>query len=140
MIVTTTWERRTFRVQAVRVTEENFFELAEWCGGTWTGAVGTNRYANRYITIQGRGNSTARARIGDWITRLGDANNYRVYQSKTFLEAFREIVSAEQRYAEVHQVVMNAMHKQDAATYNGEASKGMDLVADKATRDILALL
>lgn len=44
-----------------------------------------------------------------------------------------------EKYSEVHRIVGSVMVKQDAATYNGEASKGMDIVLDKATRDILSL-
>lgn len=138
MIVTTTWERRTFRVRAVRVTAENIAELAEWCGGEIkdAGLPATNA---AYIKVPTRGSAASRAHIGDWITKLGYTDNYRVYQNKSFLQAFREIFNEEQKYAEIHQVIVNAMRKQDVATYNGESSKGMDLVADKATRDILGL-
>lgn len=48
-------------------------------------------------------------------------------------------VAETEKYAEVHNLVVNAMQKQDIATYNDEAVKGMDLIADKTTRDILAL-
>lgn len=145
MIVTTTYQRKTFRVQAIKVTEENMGELAEWCGGRVHietsgphGGLGDPYIAVPISRIAGRV-QTAPAKVGDWITRLTDANNFRVYRNKTFREVFEEIANAEQKYAEVHAVIVNAMRKQDAATYNGESSRGMDQVADKATRDILGL-
>jgi len=138
MIVTATYERRTFRVQAIRVTAENIQEVAEWCDGTIKDAdlPATNA---AYIRVPAYNRNPTRARIGDWITRLGDSTNFRVYQNKTFLQAFREIFDEQKRYAEVHAILWNAMLKQDVATYNGESSKGMDIVADKAVRNIIEL-
>ena len=142
MIITATFERRTFKVQAIRVTAENIRELAEWCGGVLIDGhlPATNAAYIRVpvSNITGR-EQTVQAHAGDWITRLTDANNFRVYKNRSFLQAFREIADEAQRYAEVHAVIVSAMHKQDAATYHAESSKGMDLVADKATRDILEL-
>lgn len=143
MIITQTFERRTFRVQATRVTVENIMELTGWCRGVLVdGHLPTTNAAYIRVPISniaGR-QQTAQAHVGDWITRLTDTNNYRVYRDKSFLQAFKEIASDAQKYSEVHQIIANAMRRQDLATYNGESSHGMDLVADKATRDILALL
>jgi hypothetical protein len=142
VIVTATFERRTFKVQAIRVTAENIMELTGWCGGELIDGhlPATNAMYIRVpvSNITGR-RQTAEARVGDWITRLTDANNFRVYKNKSFLQAFQEIADESQKYAEVHQIIVNAMHKQDTATYNGESSRGMDAVADRATRAILGL-
>lgn len=137
MIVTTTWERKTFRVQAIRVTAENIHELAGWCGGEVKNALTEN---SAYIIVPARARSTSRARIGDWITRLTDSNNFRVYQAKSFLEAFREIADEARRREEIHEIVMNALRMQDKATWDGVGSQGMEVSADKVTRNILALL
>lgn len=142
MIVTATYQRRTFRVQAIRVTAENIMELTGWCGGVLIDGhlPATNAWYIRVpvSNITGR-QQTQEAHVGDWITRLTDANNFRVYKNKSFLQAFQEIRDDAQRYAEVHSIIVNAMRKQDAATYHGESSRGMDEVADKATRNVLGL-
>lgn len=142
MIVTTMYQRRTFQVQAIRVTAENMLALTAWCDGALIDGhllPSSEAYIRVPISnIAGR-QQTAEARIGDWITRLSDANNFRVYRNKSFLQAFQEIANDEQKYAEVHQIIVNAMRQQDAATYDGEPSRGMDRVADKATRAVLGL-
>lgn len=44
------------------------------------------------------------------------------------------------KFAEVMRLVMAAMSKQDVATYNGESSKGMDLIAHQTAEKIMRLL
>ena len=145
MIVTATYRRKTFRVQAIQVTKENLADIAEWCGGKVSietsgpgGGLG-----EAYIMVEiGQVNGRVQvgfAHAGDWVTRLNVSDNYRVYKDKSFKEAFEEIADEMKKYAEIHQVIVNAMRKQDAATYSGESSKGMDQVADKATQAILGL-
>jgi len=146
VIVTTTYQRKTFRVQAIRVTEENMKELADWCGGQFKietsgphGGLGDPYIQVAIGRVQGRPQH-ASAYVGDWVTRLSAGNNFRVYKSKSFLEAFQEIANHEEKYAEVHQVIVNAMNQQDKATWGGVGTSAeMDLVADKATRAILGL-
>lgn len=133
MIGTATYERRTFRVQAIQVTKENLEELAAWTGGE------ISNTPNKFIVIPVHRRNTTRAYVGDWITRLGAGSNFRVYACSVFLEGFRQVHDEQQKYAEIHQIIVNAMRKQDVATYHGESSKGMDIVADKATRNILGL-
>jgi hypothetical protein len=48
-------------------------------------------------------------------------------------------VPVTERYAEVHNMVVGAMQLQDIATYNDDAHRGMDEVAEKTARAILAL-
>jgi len=145
VIVTATYRRKTFRVQAIQVTEENLKEVADWCNGQVKietsgphGGLGDPFILVLIGRVNGRPQHSA-ARVGDWVTRLSSGNNFRVYHNKSFKEAFEEMEVDMKKYAEVHQVVVNAMRKQDAATYNGESSRGMDEVADKATRNILGL-
>lgn len=117
----TTFKRRTFRVQAVRVTKENMRDLAEWCGGELARTLDEN-YRD-YISVPvGQVNGRvrlARAYVGNWITRLTEANNFRVYKDSSFTEAF---MSDEEKRAKVHQLVRAAMREQDSATYHGESS------------------
>jgi len=142
VIFAKTYQRRTFRVLAIQVRVDNIEALAKWCGGVLMDddlpATNTAYIQVPISNIMGR-EQTTRAHIGDWLTRLVDADNYRVYKNKSFGQAFKEVADDAQRYAEVHSIVVNVMRKQDSATYNGESSRGMDEAADKATRDILGL-
>lgn len=116
MISTSTYQRKTFRVQAIQVTVENMAELADWCGGDkkvykpeasklsgdyragqWCIQVTIHRVAGRMIKTH--------AFAGDWITRLTEANNFRVYPDKSFSMAFTEISSAEEKYKEVLELI-----------------------------------
>jgi hypothetical protein len=103
MIVTTKFQRKTFSIQAIQVTNENMPELARWCNGemllkepapgTFVKAIAvpTTRSAGKQVKVY--------AYVGDWVSRLTEANHFRVYREKTFLEAFEEIRSVEQRKA-----------------------------------------
>lgn len=100
MIVTTTFQRKTFRVHAIRITEENMQELSEWCGGTIYKEGDTRGGFKVYIHVPvGTIHNTKtvvkkiRAYLGDWITTISDNNNFMVYSNKTFMQAFEEIRS-----------------------------------------------
>lgn len=145
MLVTTTYQRKTFRVQAIQLTKDNLAEVSRWCDGEVRietsgpgGGLGEAYVIVKIGQINGRPQH-ANAYAGDWVTRLSVENNFRVYKDKSFKEAFEEMNRDMKKYAEVHSVIVNAMRKQDAATYNGESSRRMDEVADKATRNILEL-
>jgi len=139
-IVTATYERRTFRVQAIRVTKENMRELAEWCGGDLARTLDENERDYISVTV-GHVNGRprlARAYAGNWVTRLTEGNNFRVYKDKSFVEAFRAILDDTEKYAKVHQLVRAAMREQDAATYHGESSNTGN-TAEVITTKILEL-
>lgn len=104
MIINKTYRRKTFTVQAIQVTADNMKGLAEWCDGNmivyWpdiSRQSGDYRAGQTCVevligVVNGRPQK-ARAYPGDWITRLHDTNNFRVYRNKTFLEAFEEVRS-----------------------------------------------
>lgn len=80
--------RKTFDVEAVRVTAENMHELAEWCNGTVLAAD-----TNTYIRVRVRKAKSAptaphltRAYVGDWILRVG--HNFKVFRNDAFLATF----------------------------------------------------
>lgn len=139
-IVTATYERRTFRVQAIRVTQENMRELAEWCGGDLARTLDVNE--RDYISVpvghvNGR-ERLARAYVGNWITRLTEANNFRVYKDKSFVEAFRAIMNDTEKYAKTLELVKAAMREENTATYL-ERPDISDGTAEVITKKILEL-
>lgn len=125
MIINKTYRRKTFTVQAIQATVDNMKGLAEWCGGDvvvyWPDI---SRQSGDYYRaghtcvevvigrVQGR-EKKARAYPGDWITRLHDTNNFRVYRNKSFLEAFEEVRSE----IEKREAVMKLMER--ALTVSG---------------------
>jgi hypothetical protein len=139
-VVTATFERRTFRVQAIRVTKENMREISEWCGGDLARTLDENQREYISVTV-GHVNGRprlARAYAGNWVTRLTEGNNFRVYKDKSFTEAFSPILSDAQKRSCVLQLVKAAMREQDVATYQGE-SKSTGNTAEVITDRILEL-
>ena len=82
MIETTTYVRKPLFVEAVKVTKENFEEIAKWCQG--------NIYGNseQFIKIRVFNPKIhkSQAFVGDWI--LYTDRGYMVYNEKTFLNQF----------------------------------------------------
>lgn len=132
-----TWERKSFRVQTLEVKPSNMRDVAEWCGGEFKAPEAPGRRA--FIAIPGpRGKNILRAYVGDWVTRLTDANSYRVYKASSFKEAFIKIKSDAEKFAAVHQLVRAAMREQDSATHYGESSNTGN-TAEVITQKILDL-
>lgn len=76
--------RKPFYVDAVRVTEENIEEVAEWCEGEVRSAE-----KGRYIKVRVRRPLNVRqtcAHIGDWVLSAG--SGFKVYTPKGFKESF----------------------------------------------------
>lgn len=127
--------RKPYGVQAVRITPENIYKLAEEINGEcqelgdcWDSPV-------QYISFGGIKGFT-----GDWVVATEDS--FRFYTHEEFSKKFRtlsEELSQNEKFARVFGMVMSAMSKQDAATYHGYAG-GMDFVAADITREILAVL
>lgn len=90
-VKTTKYIRKALYVDAVRVTKENFDELAQWCDGT----VGTDPdYGEKsYIhvrVVNPKNTRQTRAFVGDWI--LYTERGYKVYTNKAFHSAFNEVI------------------------------------------------
>lgn len=101
MIITTSFRRKTFVVQATQVTKENMGELSEWCGGELIESyqpephLASGNYHKGHPCVEmtvGRNGQKTRAFIGDWITHISGSNNFKVYRDKTFKEAFEEVL------------------------------------------------
>lgn len=147
MIVTTevgTFERKTFRVRAMCVTNSNMQQIAEWVRGECF-----NNKGRPFILIScGSKRENRKAFVGDWVTNLIHYNdgvtpeepNYRVYNNHTFLQAFQQIMDEAEKYAKVHELLMQIRKAQDTATYHGESSEGVMLLIDQATREICSFV
>ena len=87
--------RKTFDVEAVRVTRENMSEVAEWCNGTIQD-INPNRYGQDVcikVAIKRPGITPVRqtmALAGDWVLKMKNpkADTFRVYTDKAFKGSF----------------------------------------------------
>lgn len=94
---TKTYSRRPFEVEAIRVTEKNFEDVAAWCGGnicevkehqpTMDSLQGD--VIRRYIHLEVDRPLTPRqsqAYVGDWI--LFASKGFKVYANRPFMKNF----------------------------------------------------
>lgn len=103
--------RRTFEVEAVQVTEENFKEVAKWCGGrivtvqdlanevvkeevdeSGKSLGSVERPSEKHIAVEVARPLNRRqteAYVGDWI--LFASNGFKVYTSRPFRKNFVEV-------------------------------------------------
>lgn len=97
MVKTTRYVRKPFYVDAIQVTEENIFEVAEWCGGSVrktapksapAGDTGEALYVKVNVAKPLNDRQT-KAFVGDWILSAG--NTYKVYSQKAFAGTFDEV-------------------------------------------------
>lgn len=130
--------RKTYRVEAVRITTENIRDIAEHLGleyGEEPNTFGPDKKTPvPHITSVRKGYGF----VGDWVVVYPN-EDFRFYPDKVFAEDFRthsEQLSTDEKYAKVFELVTQAMRKQDAATYHGD-SNGMDLVAIETTKKLL---
>lgn len=87
MIATQKYIRKPLYVDAVRLTRENFDEIAAWCQGEILQEEAPSR--KRYIKIRVHNPKNARqtkAFVGDWL--LYTERGYKVYTNKAFQSAF----------------------------------------------------
>jgi len=91
------YQRKPIYVQAVRVTEENFFEVAQWCQGAIVSATqGTQsldelkKDKTKFIKVRVINPQRVRqtkAFVGDWVL-YSEYNGYKVYTNGAFENAF----------------------------------------------------
>lgn len=135
---TTNFWRKSYPAEAVRLTPDNIRGVGEEIGASYLeeepNGLSVDNVLVQYIVLM-----RSKALVGDWVVKVD--GELRFYQHKEFMEKFltlSEELSTDEKFARVFQLVMGAMYKQDSATYNGESSKGMDLVCVEATQRILA--
>lgn len=97
------YQRKPIIVEAVRVTDDNFTEVAQWCQGTiiaphgWT--LGTlKNIKDKHIKVRVINPQRVRqtkAFVGDWVL-YSEYNGYKVYTNGAFQNAFDSCMSIEQ--------------------------------------------
>lgn len=88
MLKTHKFARKPFYVDAVRVSENNMEEVAEWCGGT----VVTEHKDGKHISVEVYrpfDDRQTRAFVGDWV--LFASSGYKVYTPKAFDKSFEKV-------------------------------------------------
>lgn len=84
------YQRKTFPVQAARVTPLNIKELAEVCGGKiMEDGEKEGQYSRQYIKVRVAfplNEEQTKARIGDWLVKQG--RTFKVYKDKPFRSTF----------------------------------------------------
>lgn len=83
-VKTETWLRKTFYVEAVRVTKENISEVAEFCGGVVENTDGTP-----FVRVPNQNPANERqtqAYPGDWVLVRGDS--VKSFPNKAFRRNF----------------------------------------------------
>lgn len=91
-VVTTKFVRKALYVDAIRVTEENFEQVSEWCKGNIV-----NGDTSKYIKVHVQSplsEKQTRAWCGDWV--LHGPNGYKVYTNKSFNRAFMSVEEKQQ--------------------------------------------
>lgn len=85
---TETFVRKSFPIQAVRVTEENMVEVAAWCGG----AIKSETQGKRTVTYvevpvhRPMSERQKKAFVGDWVSFIG--RSFKSYTQRAFDECF----------------------------------------------------
>jgi len=146
MIVTAelqTYQRRAFKVKAIRITRENINEIAKWTGSEVHYTYGSN---GDFLVIHvptgkvsGRVFKTT-AYIGDWVTCLADSPDFRVYRDKSFLQTFQAVLDETEKYVKVHELLLKVARAQDSATYHGNSSGDVILLIEQTAHEICALI
>lgn len=80
--------RRTFEVDAVRVTEENIEEVAKWCQGD-VRTLKRGKQNLKYVKVRvqlPRDDRQTQAFVGDWVLYAG--KGFKVYTDKAFESSF----------------------------------------------------
>lgn len=87
--------RRTFEVEAVRVTEENMSEIAEWCKGEVSGAnPAPSGQTGRYIKVNATrpvNERQTQAFVGDWVLKSPGKETYKVYTNRSLNQSFVQV-------------------------------------------------
>jgi hypothetical protein len=103
---TNLYARKSFQVEAVKVTFENIEDLASWCGGeieTQETRVKNVIQIEKFIRVpvtRPANEKQTRAYIGDYI--LKSDNSFKVYTERAFLKSFEPVVVYTEEQARTH--------------------------------------
>lgn len=142
MILNKRYRRKTFDVEAIQVTHENMQGIAEWCGGRVTvywpdihRQSGDYRSGQTCVeivigSVNGR-EQLGRAYPGDWVTRLVDTANFRVYREKSFNEAFHEVLTEYQKRRAVLTTLNDFLDNRKGAETMAQLEKAVENFVDE---------
>lgn len=135
-VKTTEYWRKTYRIEAVRLTLENMQQIADFLGGEFYTPSGKDPYIRL-----GKGSGlTGVGYLGEWFVKVGtEKDAYDFLSDEEFQKGFHthnEQVANDEKYAAVFDLVMRAMAIQAKATYHSDTD-GLDLVAIETTKKIL---
>ena len=88
-VATEKYARKPLIVDAVKVTKDNFEEVAAWCMGDIREPEGEPKYIRVRVHKPTNPRQT-KAQIGDWILYT-EAAGYKVYTHKSFKSAFEKV-------------------------------------------------
>lgn len=96
------YNRKTFTIEAIRVTDENMVEVAAWCHGTIE-VERTDNGVKKFIRVKVRNPITdkqTKAFAGDWVMK--SKHGFKVYVNKAFSNSFEEQVVYTEADAKAH--------------------------------------
>jgi len=123
--------RKSYRVDAIRLTEDNYKQVAIELGGEHFEGGSCHE---PYIVLGGLDFP-----VGFWVVKLPNGN-YQFEEHEDFLREYHahaERNAEDEQYAKIYAHVVSAMNRQASATWNGDSNGDMDLVAIETTKSIL---
>lgn len=84
-VITETYTRKPFEIEAVRVTAENMEAVAEWCGGVIQETSSGKKYIQVDV-IRPLNDKQTKAFVDDWLLQV--KNSFKVYTHKAFTHCF----------------------------------------------------
>ena len=102
MIETRKYVRKPFEVRALQVTEENFEEVAKWCGGSIVTTRSPEGETKRYIKVnvsRPLNERQTQAYVGDWL--LEADKGLKVYADGPFVRNFALVPPSDDRPQEL---------------------------------------
>lgn len=129
------FQRKTFVVDAVQVTEENMEEVAKWCRGTIETtdskiAEGLHQEPQRYIKVNVLNPYNPRqtqAFVDDWVLYARD--NFKVYMDKGFNKTFEAVYKEQEAAAAPYQ---GNVKKQEEQVVHRSAESGQFVTENEA--------
>jgi hypothetical protein len=91
MLPTRTFQRKTFEVEAVQVTDENIGSVSTWCSSPIRTEMVKGRSV-KYVkvrVVRPLDERQTKAYVGDWVLYAG--TGYKVYTNKAFMSCFVEV-------------------------------------------------
>jgi hypothetical protein len=97
--------RKTFYVDAVRVSEANIEEVAAWCSGT----IKTDPTGHTYIDVEvdrPLNDRQTQGYIGDWVLSSVSGKGFKVYTPKAFDKSFEKVKTLTKEQADAAGIVV----------------------------------